>query len=166
MINIALRRLLLLATGHTLCVCVCACWCQVSEEHSCAVGQISGRQYSYFCLKYIHCTTAEAKPTYPRSPCAPSQKKISPVCLSASLYLCICVWQRERECEFSAHSDFWGRPRPVKRSKVEKDSRALCTSRRLLRLPRWQIGGVDIFLQPAIIFTVLPTDSSCYPEIL
>lgn len=106
-INKALRlvkQVLLLAAGRALCVCmclcvcVCACVCQASAGHISAVGESAGRERSYFCLKHIHRTTAEAEPMSPWSPCAPSQNDLSCVSVCLSLLVYLCVRQREGVC--------------------------------------------------------------------
>lgn len=55
------KQVLLLAAGRALSVCVHVC--QPSAGHIFAVRESVGREDSYFCLKCIHRTTAEANPS-------------------------------------------------------------------------------------------------------
>lgn len=77
-----------------VCVRVCAHVCQTSAGHISAVRESAGREDSYFCLKCIHHTTAEAKLQSHPSPRARSYNDLS--CVSACLTLC--VWGRRGEC--------------------------------------------------------------------
>lgn len=84
------KQVLLLAAGRALCVCVRACVyvCQPSAGHISAVGESVGREDSYFCLKCIHCTTAEAKTPVPSISLRSELKRsFLCVCLTFSVYL-------------------------------------------------------------------------------
>lgn len=155
----------------SMCVCVCArvssvCWTHFRNERKCLQ-----KVFIFLFEIYIYIAPQQRQSSCPPwSPCAQCQNYLScvSVCPSLLVYLCVrkgvCVWVHTEW--FMEATKAW-----PKRTKVEKDSQALCASKGFLSLlptvlPRWQIVGVDIFPHSAIIFTILQIKSSCHPGIL
>lgn len=114
-INKALRlvkQVLLLAAGRTLYVCMCV---------RTGVKRLLDTfpQWEKMLAESVHIFVwniytshhSRGKAHVPPGLHVLSAKIIFPVCLSAPLYLCICVWEREYVCECIL-SDLWRRLRP------------------------------------------------------
>ena len=139
-------------------MCVSVCVSQASAGHISAVRESAGREHSYFCLKYIHHTRAEAKPVSPQSPCAPSQNDLSCVSVCLSLLVYLCERERERECVYECiMSDLWRRPRPGQKGQKWRETVRHYAPPRvsfcyLLLLPRRHTEGFSL---------TLPSSSPC-----
>lgn len=141
----------------------CVCWTHFRNGRKCWQ-----KVFIFLFEIYIHCTTAEAKLMSPWSLCAGCQNDLSCVSVCLPLYFFVC--ERNGGCVW-VHSEWFMEAAEAwpERTKAGRDSRVLCASEGFLLptgLPRWQIVGVAMFHQPAIIFTKLPIESCCHPGIL